>query len=336
MRTYLIAAIALTLNLGSCIDKRAVPVPLDTRLVGRPIVPKNIVWNSLDDRYEARLDQYSKFRTYYFAWDSTVFAFDCINDKKVICRDTSIYDPKSKLYNDTSICAHEDSILFAVENVEMQKGTYRSTEGQVICKMPGSYDTLRITGRGDTIALLSNGQSYVPATNFKKESYRRLFELMGSGSVGSEVSGQRVLYDEEYDSVINDKIQINGVFLSGTKQDILRQIGKPDKITKYVSDANDDQWYEYHYGRTILQVLFNGRFYGFELKTKAFTWRYGADTVRVGDPLSLLCKYFPASCRTMKAEKGEMLRVRCQGTDGFIHFVTENNIVTSIETWQDI
>jgi hypothetical protein len=129
---YLIAAIALTLKLGSCTDKGAVPAPLDTRLMGRPIVPKNIDWNSLDDRHEAHQDQYSKFRTYYFTRDSTVFAFDCINDKKVICRDTSIYDSQNKLYNDTAICAYEDSILFAVENVEMQKGTYRSTEGQMI------------------------------------------------------------------------------------------------------------------------------------------------------------------------------------------------------------
>jgi hypothetical protein len=100
MRTYLVAAIALTLKLGSCIDKRAVLAPLDARLVGRPIVPKNIVWNSLDDRHEAREDQYSRFRTYYFARDSTVFAFDCINNKKVICRDTSIYDEKRRIYND--------------------------------------------------------------------------------------------------------------------------------------------------------------------------------------------------------------------------------------------
>ena len=287
MRIYLVAAIALTLNLGSCIDKGAVPVPLDTRLVGRPIVPKNIVWNSLDDRHEARLDQYSKFRTYYFTRDSTVFAFDCINDKMIICRDTSIYDPQRKLYNDTAICAYEDSILFAVENVEMQKGTYRSTEGQVICKMPGYSDTLSITGRGDTIALLSKGQPYVPVANFKKESYRRLFELVGS-------------------------------------------------ITKFVSDATTDHWFEYHYGLTILHVFDDGRFWGFELRTRAFTWRYGADSVKVGDPLSLLCKYFPASCRTMKREKGETVRVRCQATDGFIHFWVKNNVITSIETWQEL
>jgi len=147
---------------------------------------------------------------------------------------------------------------------------------------------------------------------------------------------QAVPYDEEYDSVIYKKIEINGVPMSGNKKDILSKIGKPQKITKMVSDATTDHWFEYHYGRTILRVFDDGRFWGFELRTRAFTWRYGADTVRVGDPLSLLCKYFPASCRTMKAGKGEMLRVRCQGTDAFIHFFTKNDIITEIETYQEI
>jgi len=153
---------------------------------------------------------------------------------------------------------------------------------------------------------------------------------------GSGLYAQGVAYEEEYDSVIYENIQINGVPVTGNKKDILNKIGKPQKITKFVSDATTDHWFEYHYGPTILQVFDDGRFWGFELRTGAFTWRYGADTLRVGDPLSLLCKYFPASCRTMKAGKGEMLRVRCQGTDGFIHFHTKNNFITSIETWQDL
>ena len=158
-----------------------------------------------------------------------------------------------------------------------------------------------------------------------------LFSMVGSG-----LSAQRLPYAEEYDSVIYENIQINGVPTTGNKKDILYKIGKPQKITKMVSDANSDHWFGYHYGRTILHVFDDNRFGGFELRTRAFVWRYGADTVRVGDPLSLLCKYFPASCRTMKAGKGELLRVRCQATDGFIHFFTKDNIITSIETYEEL
>jgi len=186
MRIYKIAAIVLMLKIGSCVGKTAAPVPLDARLVGRPVVPATIVWDSSDDRQGPRLDRHSKFRTWYFAQDSTVFSFDCINDKKVVCRDTSLYDGKEKVYHDTAICHYEDSILFAVENVEMHKGTYRSVEGQVICDMKEYQDTLSITGQGDTIALISKGQPYVPAANFKKESYRRLFELTGISDPGAK------------------------------------------------------------------------------------------------------------------------------------------------------
>ena len=154
--------------------------------------------------------------------------------------------------------------------------------------------------------------------------------------VGGGLFAQDVPFSQKYDSVVYEKVQINGVATTGTKRDIVKKIGKPQKITKYRSDANDDHWLEYHYDRTILQVSDDGSFYGFILKSRGFTWRYGADSVKVGDPLSLLCKYFSASCRTMKREKAEMLRVRCQATDGFIHFWVKNNVVTSIETWQDL
>ena len=154
--------------------------------------------------------------------------------------------------------------------------------------------------------------------------------------VGSGLYAQEVPFDQKYDSVVYEKVQINGVPMSGNRKDILKKIGKPQKITKFVSDATTDHWFEYHYGATTLHVFDDGRFWGFELRTRAFTWRYGTDSVKVGDPLSLLCNYFPASCRTMKREKGEMVRVRCQGTDGFIHFWVKHNVVTSIETWQDL
>jgi len=152
----------------------------------------------------------------------------------------------------------------------------------------------------------------------------------------SEVYAQGAPFSQKYDSVIYDKVQINGVLTTGTKKDIIKKIGRPQKITKYRSDANNDHWSEYRYGRTILQVSDDGSFYGFELNTRAFIWRYGTDSIRVGDLVSQLCKYFPASCRTMKAEKSDVLRVRCQATDGYIHFRAKNNIITSIVTWQDL
>jgi len=72
--------------------------------------------------------------------------------------------------------------------------------------------------------------------------------------MGADVRAQSASYDEEYDGVIYNNIQINGVSMTGYKKDILSKIGKPQRITKMVSDANDDHWFEYHYDRTILRV----------------------------------------------------------------------------------
>lgn len=154
--------------------------------------------------------------------------------------------------------------------------------------------------------------------------------------VAPVVHAQEVPFFKKYDSVVYEKVQINGVPMLANKKDVVKKIGKPQKITKYRNDSNDDHWFEYRYGTTILQVLDDGDFYGYKLKTPVFTWRYGVDSVKVGDAVTGICKYFPASCRTLKAGKGELLRVRVQGTDKFIQFWVKNNVVTSIETWEDL
>jgi hypothetical protein len=92
----------------------------------------------------------------------------------------------------------------------------------------------------------------------------------------ADLHAQEIPFARRYDSVIYDKVHINGVPTSG---------GKPQKITRHVSDATTHRWFEYHYGASILQVGDDGSFYGFDLRTRAFTWRYGANTVRVGDPV---------------------------------------------------
>lgn len=175
-----------------------------------------------------------------------------------------------------------------------------------------------------------------PVSSLNNLSMRSFLIIILCSVVGSGLSAQGVPFSRKYDSVVYEKIQINGVPMTGTKKDIVKKVGAPQKITKYRSGANGDHWLEYHYDRTILQVGDDGAFYGFKLRTGAFSWRYGPDSVKVGDPLSVLCNYFPASCRTMKAEKSEMVRVRCQGTDGYIHFWVKNNVITSIETWQEL
>jgi hypothetical protein len=106
-----------------------------------------------------------------------------------------------------------------------------------------------------------------------------------------------------YDSIPYQKVQINGLYTTVTKKELIQAFGKPQKITKYVGDANDDRWW---------------------------------DKVRVGDSLSSLRRYFPGSYKGLKIEKSDILRVRCKGSDGYIHFELKNGIITSTHTWEEL
>jgi len=240
--TYLIPAFTVILMSVSCVNKREAGTSLDQRWVECPIVPKNILWSPAGDKYEAGQPKYSKFRTYYFTRDSVVFIFDCVNDRKVECRDTSIYDQKTRIYQDTAICTYKDSILFAVENLEMSKGTYHLNKSQVICKMPGFDDTLILADRGD--ALVSKDGSYVPSANFQAESYRRLFELMGDGPVAArETDSVPILLNQWREdsvgclhvrSIERFKRLLDGYLLERkNKDEIVKLLGPPNAEERY-------------------------------------------------------------------------------------------------------
>lgn len=286
--------------------------------VGGIWIPREVNWQGEAD-----------FSTYYFVDDSTAVVLSSVQKNL------------------------HDSIYFATESgFNIKKGVVRpmsdgrfSIIGKTIYRfiqMDGpdqAFQDTVVVGEGSQ-SMMINSVDYIQGDRYTRESKQRIRDIatkmVPDIERHPEGFGQATAFSEQYDSVIYEKVQINGVPMSGDKKDILSKIGKPQKITKFVSDATTDHWFEYRYGRTILQVADDGRFWGFELKTTAFTWRYGADSVKVGDPLSLLCNHFPASCRTMKREKGEIVRVRCQGSDGFIHFWVKDNVVISIETWQDI
>ena len=173
-------SIVICLVFGACMDRGE--RPSDIRWAGRVIVPKNIIWQPLDPNNTVPECRYAKYRTYYFADDHTAYAVDCINYETMACVDTSIYDKREKVYHDTAVCHYEDSILFAVENIELYKGAYRAGTRGVVCRLKGFNgaitDTIISVGRGNEINFYVRGELYIPASTFKKESYRRLNDLV--------------------------------------------------------------------------------------------------------------------------------------------------------------
>jgi len=144
------------------------------------------------------------------------------------------------------------------------------------------------------------------------------------------------LFSQNYDSVEFKKVQINGIFLGSAKKLILDTMGKPQKITKYDNESNEDSWSEYHYGANIIDILPKGTFRGFNIKTKSLILSYGNLKVKVGDPLDALAKTFPRSFATMKKENSKLFRLRFNRSDNYLIFHTEGGVVRSFETWQEL
>ena len=173
---------------------------LDKSFIGKPLVPKNIAWKRFDSLNNPE-DLYSNYRTIYFIGDSTVYMFDCLNDKQIHCIDTSILDKANNVYIDTVTCKYEDSILFAVENLETYKGKYQIKGDIVVCEMQkkiesapsitnfqGFTDTLKLVQQQNGTNYIYRNMEYRQALDFKAESYRRLLEYTGLNNNRSGIS----------------------------------------------------------------------------------------------------------------------------------------------------
>ena len=192
MSNFFTSFLIILLFFDGCKDKDE-SFFLDKSFIGKPLVPKNIAWKHLSGSNNEPQDLYSDYRTIYFIGDSTVYMIDCLNDKQIHCIDTSILDKANNDYNDTVTCKYEDSILFAVEYVEMYKGKFQRKKNTIVCEMKrlvqsgppnpdfvfkGFIDTLKLVQQQNGISYIYKNQEYTEAVNFKEESYKRLLEYI--------------------------------------------------------------------------------------------------------------------------------------------------------------
>jgi hypothetical protein len=141
---------------------------------------------------------------------------------------------------------------------------------------------------------------------------------------------------QEDNIVVDKKLLVNGVPLGAGKTAVVKAMGKPQRITKFESDDNEDRWLEYHYGRNILQVLYDGKLYGFNLKSAGVTIKYEDCVVKVGDPLTVLEKCFPVSYRDYVKTGDKIFRIIFNGTDAWLLMHVDKGKVVGIETWADL
>lgn len=182
---------------SGCKDSKGKPPILNESYFNKAFVPNNIKWQQLDSTLPNYGGLYSNFKTFYITSDSLIYLFESSNNRKLNCIDTSIYDKANDVYNDTSICHFEDSILFGVENVEMFKGRYCAKGDSLLFEMRRVINdssqivintlrnknnkitgVLRLAQINKQINFFFNGQTFIEAADFKNESNRRLLEYI--------------------------------------------------------------------------------------------------------------------------------------------------------------
>jgi hypothetical protein len=194
----IILTILIVFLLAECKDGKDNSYAENKTYLKKVFVPSDIQWKPWDSSLPNYGGLNSSFITFHFSDDSTIYSFKSLNSKKLTCIDTSIFNNASKVYEDTSFCYYEDSILFGIENVEMFKGKYSNRNDSIYFDMKSvapetseiSIDTisnheknkfvgnLKLIRSNNKMIFLFNGQQYIQPSNFKKESYRRLFEYI--------------------------------------------------------------------------------------------------------------------------------------------------------------
>jgi hypothetical protein len=146
---------------------------------------------------------------------------------------------------------------------------------------------------------------------------------------------QAFCFGQTYNQIVFDQVKINNVRLGSNKNDLLQKIGKPNKITKYVSDANDDSWYQYYYKNAILEVSLKKDFIGFEIRSRDFILTCTGSKIKIGDSVSVLKKPFPESYKMYLKEKGKF-RLKFKDSDSFLIIEIKNGIINKIRTWDEL
>ncbi|THU39750.1 hypothetical protein FAM09_14755 [Niastella caeni] len=140
-------------------------------------------------------------------------------------------------------------------------------------------------------------------------------------------------FNDKYDTVDCLKVRINQLPLGEKKSTIIKAFGKPAKITKV--ESIDEEWYDYHYKGSIIQVSPDGYLHGFEISDADFVLTYRSTKIKIGDSVSVLKKLFPKSYKEFNVKKSKYLRTRFGDTDEYLLFGIRNNRIVHFKNWFD-
>ena len=143
------------------------------------------------------------------------------------------------------------------------------------------------------------------------------------------------LFGQDYNQIIFEKTFVNRVPLGANKTEVIRNFGRPQKIRKDKDISEDGRWSNYYYKNSIVMISLENTFRGFTILDTSFTLKYNKITLKIGDKLNMLQKYFPDSYMMFRKLGGDF-QVSFKDRSSFLVFILKNGAISEIHTWEDI
>ena len=139
--------------------------------------------------------------------------------------------------------------------------------------------------------------------------------------------------DVRLSSIALEEVCVNNVKLGESKTLSLNELGSPDSTSTGINEFERTFYENYHYGNSIV-IFENEIFVGFDLSDQKLDFDKGR--IEVGSKIDVLRKNFKISYESRYSnESNEIIKIQIGDSDSYLLFVTKNNIVVRIMTWDD-
>lgn len=128
-------------------------------------------------------------------------------------------------------------------------------------------------------------------------------------------------------------VNINGVPMLASIDQLIKIKGKPTKVKKIEPDFDSGANIEYSFNNDVFGVNKNKKIVDFKIIEENSFLLVKNRKVQIGSSVSTLKKYFPVSYKEYL--KNHVFRIKFKNIDTYIVFTIEDNIIKVIETWEE-
>lgn len=137
-----------------------------------------------------------------------------------------------------------------------------------------------------------------------------------------------------FDTISLRDICISGVSIGANKKVLLDTFGKPDSIIFRVNEFEGTEFQQFMYLNSSFSIS-GDCFTSFDLRDSRFQFDYG--DIKIGDPGIKIKSIFPRSYANRELGSFDAtIRVRMANLDSYVLFVIDNDVITRIQSWDDM